>query len=82
MRPLPRISPIVLIYDFRSKEKPFKDLIPSKGGLSLEPPQKNPMGRKYHLHKSQERATVEIKQEKQASITKALREGISLNHPT
>jgi hypothetical protein len=59
-----------------------KEISPSKGGLSLDPPQSNSAGSKSHLLKAQEKAMLDIHKGKQASITRALRVGNALKNPT
>jgi hypothetical protein len=62
------------IYALQSKDK-LKGPIPSKGGLTLDPPQASQDGRKSHMCKSKEKVVVEVHRGTQSTISKALRVG-------
>jgi hypothetical protein len=78
----PLSAPPILRYALCSKGIQKNEDSPSKGGMALDPPHPNLVGRKSHLHKAQERATTKIKKGKHFFITRDLREGSALRPPS
>jgi hypothetical protein len=50
--------------------------------MALDPPHPNPVGRKSHLHKAQEKATTKIKKEKKLRLLGTSEQGVHLKSPS